>query len=141
MLVEYLHQLGKISQRSGQPVDLVDHDDVDLAAPDVGKELLQVWAVEGSTGEGAIVIAVGDQAPALVGLTLYICLAGLPLGIERVELEIEVMLGRLARVDRASEHLLWGAIHAKTSLIRSLGRPRDGPTRPACFGLAVGSSG
>src|SRR6266404_2898941 len=105
------------------------------------EELLQGRAVERGSREGAIVIAVGDQAPALVRLTLYIRLTGLTLGIERIELEVEVMLGRLAGIDRASEHLLWGAIHAWTSLIRSLGRPRDVPTRPACFGLAVGSSG
>jgi hypothetical protein len=51
---------------------------------------------------------------ALVRLTLYICLAGLSLGIERVEFEIEVMLGRLPRVDGAPEQLLGRLIHAAT---------------------------
>jgi hypothetical protein len=59
-----------------------------------------------------IVIVVVDQAPALMRLTLYICLTGLPLGVERVELQVEVMFGRLAGVDRAPEDLLRGAIHA-----------------------------
>lgn len=35
-------------------------------------------------------------------LALDVGLAGLPLGIERVEGEIEIMLGRFARVDRAA---------------------------------------
>jgi hypothetical protein len=35
-------------------------------------------------------------------LALDIGFAGLPLGIERVEFEIEIMLGRFAGVDRAA---------------------------------------
>src|SRR6476619_6381444 len=38
-----------------------------------------------------------------MGLTLDVGLAGLPLGIKRVELEVEIMLGRFAGVDRAAE--------------------------------------
>ena len=33
--VEQLDQLGEVRQRAGQPVDLVDDDDVDLPGPDV----------------------------------------------------------------------------------------------------------
>src|SRR5712671_6785552 len=96
MLVEQLDQLGKIGERAGQPVDLVDHDDVDLAGPDVGEELLQGWPFERGSREGAIVIAVGDQAPALVRLALYICLTGLTLRIERIKLEVEPISCRAA---------------------------------------------
>src|SRR6266446_6352625 len=39
--VEQLDELGKIHQRSGQAVDLVDHDDVDPAGPHVLQEPLQ----------------------------------------------------------------------------------------------------
>ena len=39
MLVEQFDQLGEVGERAGQPVDLVDHDDVDLAGPDVGRRL------------------------------------------------------------------------------------------------------
>jgi hypothetical protein len=46
MLVEQLDQLGKIGERAGQPIDLIDHDDVDLAGPDVGEEVLQGRTVE-----------------------------------------------------------------------------------------------
>jgi hypothetical protein len=38
MLVEQLHQLGKIRRRAGKAIDLVDHDDVDFAAPDIVDE-------------------------------------------------------------------------------------------------------
>src|SRR6266571_8654444 len=34
VLVEQLDQLGEVGKRSGEPVDLVDHHDVDLAGPD-----------------------------------------------------------------------------------------------------------
>ena len=37
-------------------------------------------------------------------LALDVGLASFPLGVERVEGEIEIMLGRLARVDRAALH-------------------------------------
>ena len=37
MGVEQLDQLGEVGQRPGQPVDLVDNDDVDLAGLDLSK--------------------------------------------------------------------------------------------------------
>ena len=40
MLIEQFDQLGEVGQRSRQPVDFVDDDDVDLAAPNVFKKLL-----------------------------------------------------------------------------------------------------
>ncbi len=43
----------------------------------------------------------GDELPAFMGLALDIGLASLALSVERVEGHIEVVLGRLARVDRA----------------------------------------
>jgi hypothetical protein len=86
-------------------VDLIDHDDVDLAAADILQELLQGGAVEGGAGQASIVIAGPDQSPPLVGLTLDIGLAGLALGVERIELEIEIMFGGFTGVDRAAESL------------------------------------
>jgi hypothetical protein len=77
VLVEELNQLGKISQRPGQPVDLIDHDNVDLARADFREQRLQGRAVERGTGESAIIIAAGDETPALVRLALDIRLARL----------------------------------------------------------------
>ena len=47
---------------------------------------------------------------------IYVGLAGLTLGVERVELKIEVMLGRFARVDRAPEELSARFIHGLACL-------------------------
>ena len=57
-----------------------------------------------------------------MGLALDIGLAGLPLGIEGVELEVEIMLGRFAGVDRAAENLAFGLLHHDT-FVRTARRP------------------
>ena len=62
MLVEQLDQLGEVGKRAGEPVDLVDHDDVDLAGPDLGQQRLQGRAVQGGAREAAIVVAVAERA-------------------------------------------------------------------------------
>src|SRR5260370_39232671 len=48
---------------------------------------------------------------ALVRLALYIGLAGLALGIERIEGKIEVMLARLTGIDGAARELADGFVH------------------------------
>jgi len=68
-------------------------------------------AKEGMRPIFGVELAVTDQTPALVRLALDVGLAGLPLGIERVELEVEVMLGGLAGVDRAAHDFLGGTSH------------------------------
>ncbi len=40
MLVEEFHQLGEVGERAGQPVDLVDDNDVDLPGPYVIQKFL-----------------------------------------------------------------------------------------------------
>src|SRR6202162_4080843 len=123
MLIEQLDQLGEVGKRAGEAVDLVDHHDGDLAGPDIGQELLQGSAVEGGTREPAIVVAIRNQAPALMRLALDIGLAGFPLGIERVEFEVEIMLGRFAGVDRAALGLGNDRVHGLRS---------PSPTRGFC---------
>jgi hypothetical protein len=39
--IEGFDQLGKVEQRAGQPVDLVDHDDIDPACRNIGEQALQ----------------------------------------------------------------------------------------------------
>ena len=41
MLVEELNQLGEVGERSGQPVDLVDDDDVDPSRANGIQQLLE----------------------------------------------------------------------------------------------------
>ena len=101
--VEHLDDLGEVGERAGQPVDLVDDHDVDLAGRDVGEQPLQRRPLHVAAGEAAVVVALRRGLPALVLLAADVGLAGLPLGVEGVELLLEPLLGRLAGVDRAAD--------------------------------------
>ena len=101
--VEDLDQLGEVHQRPGQPVDLVDHDDVDQPLLDVGEQLLQRRPFQRAAGEAAVVVGVSDQRPALRALAGDVGLTGLALGVQRVELLLEALLGGLPGVDRAAK--------------------------------------
>jgi hypothetical protein len=57
MGIEQFDQLGKVGERPGQTVDLVDHDDIDLAGSDIIQKTRQVGTVGRSSGIAAIVIA------------------------------------------------------------------------------------
>src|SRR5262245_24890373 len=83
-----------------------------LPGAHLGQELLQRRAVERGTGECTILVAAGDQPPAVVRLALYICLTGLALGIERVEGKLKIVLGRFARIDGTARELADGSVHA-----------------------------
>src|SRR5262249_47216790 len=66
-------------------------------------------------GEATIVVAIRVEAPALMRLALDIGLAGLALGIERVELEVEIMLARFAGIDRTALGFWTGRLHCLCS--------------------------
>ena len=68
MLIEQLDQLGEVSQRAGQAVDLVDDDDVDLSGFHILQQTLQRRAVGVATGESAIVIFEPNKRPARMRL-------------------------------------------------------------------------
>ena len=57
MGIEQFDQLCKVGKRSGQPVDLIDDDDIDLAGADILQKPLQVRTV----GVTAIIISGPDQ--------------------------------------------------------------------------------
>ena len=80
--VEHLDQLGEVHQRAAEPVDLVDHHDIDQPLLDVGEQPLQCRALQRAAGEAAIIVGVADQRPALGALAGDISLAGLALGVE-----------------------------------------------------------
>jgi hypothetical protein len=48
-----------------------------------------------------------------MGLTLNVGLTGFPLGIQRIELKVEVPFGGFAGVDRAAKLLLARSIHER----------------------------
>ena len=115
MRIEDLDDLGEVGERAGQPVDLVDHDDVDLARLDIGQQPLQSRALHGAAGDSRHRrIVAGSASPALVPLARDVGLAGLALGIEGVELLLQPLLGRFAGVD--------GAAQAQRAAARPCGR-------------------
>ena len=100
--IKNLHKPGKIRQRPGQPVDLVDDDRVDPPDLDIGEQALQRRALQGGAGDTAIVVTGGQHDPALVLLARDIGLAGLPLRLQRVEVLFQAFFGGFAGVDGAA---------------------------------------
>src|SRR5262249_14654990 len=132
MFIEQFDQLGEVGERAGETIDLIDHDNRDLAGPDVGEELLQGRAVERGAREPAIIVAIRVEAPALMCLALDVGLAGLALGVKRVELKVEIMLARFAGIDRTALGFWSGRLHFPdspspsercTGVVVPLGRP------------------
>ena len=103
MLVEDLDQLGKVGQRARQPVDLVDDDDVDHPSANVSQQLLEAWPLHVAAREATIVVAFPQHQPAFRFLAGDVVLAGVALGVERIEVLLEPFIGGLAGVDRAAE--------------------------------------
>ena len=101
--VERFDQLGEIGERTGQPIDLVDDDDIDLTSRHGVEQRLQSRAVQTAAGIAAVVVAAGDKRPSFMGLAADIGGAGLALGVEGVEVLLEALVGGDAGVDRASQ--------------------------------------
>ena len=100
--------LGEVEQRAGQPVDLVDDDDVDLPGRDVGEQrACSAGPLHRAARDAAIVVALAEQRPAFVRLARDVRRAGLALRIEAVELLLQPFLARLAGVDRAAQAWSW----------------------------------
>ena len=123
--VEQLDELGEVGQRAGQPVDLVDDDDIDLSGADIVQQPLQRRAVGVAAGEAAIVVFGPDQRPAGMGLASDIGLRGLVLGIERVEVLLEPLVGGDPGVDRAADRLGCSGLHERASLAGLSRRPKN----------------
>jgi hypothetical protein len=126
MLVEELDEHGEVGQGSGQAIDLVDHDHIDAAGPDLGQEPLEGGPLHRSAGEAAVVVAGRKTAPALIGLALDVGLGRLALVVERVELLLEAVLGRDPGVDRAAQGWRGGPRHGN-GLARSRRPKKRGP--------------
>jgi hypothetical protein len=74
--LEDFDQPGEVGQAPGQAVDLVDHDDVDLAGLDVGQQALQSGPLEVAAGEAGIDVVVGDGDPPFRALAGHVGQAG-----------------------------------------------------------------
>jgi hypothetical protein len=80
--VEDLDDLGKIGERAGQPVDLVDDNGIDPTRCDVGEQPLQSRPTHRRAGEPTIVIPRAQAHPAFVHLAADKGLAGLALRLQ-----------------------------------------------------------
>jgi hypothetical protein len=115
MTIEQLDELGEVRQRAGQPVDLVDDNDVHLPGPDVSQQSLQRRPLGRAAGITAVIVSRPDQGPSRMGLTADVGLRGIMLGVERVEVLLEPMLGRHAGVDRAANRFGGSVLHGRAS--------------------------
>jgi hypothetical protein len=77
--IEDLDDLGKIGERAGQPVDLVDNDGVDPPRREVSQQLLQSRSIRPRAGEPAVIISRAQADPAFLPLALDEGLAGFTL--------------------------------------------------------------
>src|SRR5207248_8820623 len=102
-LIEDLDNLGKIGERAGQPVDLVDDDRVDPTRGYVGEQPLESRPIDRRAGKPAVVISRAQAYPALVPLAVDEGLAGLALRLQRIEFLVEPLLGGLAGGDRTAD--------------------------------------
>jgi hypothetical protein len=83
--------------------DTNDHYDVDLAGLNVREQLLQGRSFQRPPGETAVVIVRPDELPALMGLALDVSLCRLALGMKRVEVLFQPVLGRFPGIDGATK--------------------------------------
>ena len=93
--LEHVDQLGKVGERAGQPIDLVADDGVDPAGLDVADQPLQRRALQRAAAVPAVVVAVVEREPAFMALAVDVGCAGLALGVEAVEGQLETLLAGL----------------------------------------------
>src|ERR1700730_5304949 len=117
MRIEQLDQFGEDRQRPCQTVDLVDKDEVNLPGAYIVQQSLQVRTVSRPARVSAIVVPRTDQGPAGMGLTLDIGGGSIMLGIQRVELLIESMIGRDPGINRAADRLDRRCLHGRASIV------------------------
>ncbi len=108
--IHHLHQLGEIHQRAAEPIDLVDHDDINQVGLDVAQQALQRRPLQRAAGEPAIVVAVAHQHPPFGTLAGDVRFAGVALRVEGVEFLLQPLVRGLSRVHGAAE-LLRGGRH------------------------------
>src|ERR1019366_7488293 len=102
MSVEDLDHPGEVRKRPRQPIDFIDDHDVDQSLFDVGQQLFERRTLHRRAGKAAVIICGLAQPPAFPLLTADVCLTGLALRVQRIELLLEALFGRLAGVDRAA---------------------------------------
>src|SRR6185295_3311587 len=102
MRVEHFDQLGEVCQRPGKAVDLINHNDIDLAGSNIVQQPLQVGTVGRASGIASIVISGADWRPAGVRLALDVSRRSLILRVQGVEVLVEALVCRYPRIDGTS---------------------------------------
>ena len=87
--LKHLDHLGEVGKAACEAVNLVDHDDVDKAALDVGQQTFQPGAIRVAPGKSGVVVVVGHRNPAFGSLAGDVGVARLPLSIDGVEFLIQ----------------------------------------------------
>src|SRR5258706_6692377 len=131
VILEGLHQLEKIQHRARKTIDFVNDHDIDAAGLNVGYETFKGRAVERGAGHAAVIITVGDLNPTFPALAGGLGLAGLPLGVQRVELHLEAILAGFAGIDRAAQF----AGHA--TQVGAAGMPVSGMTTGSALAITI----
>jgi hypothetical protein len=93
----------EIGERPRQPVDLIDNDNLNLAGLDVLQKPLESRPFHRPAGQASVIVHVRKRDPSGVPLAHDVGLARLPLGVERIELLLEALVGRFSGVDRAAD--------------------------------------
>src|SRR5258707_5615422 len=85
----------------------------------IGQQSFESRPFRRSPGIAAVVIKRGKGSPALVPLTLYICVTGLPLRMQGIEILFQSLFGGFPGVDGAAKNLGpdWDRV---THFVRSL---------------------
>ena len=118
VFLEELVQSGKIVQGPGQPVQFVDHDEIDFPGLNVREEFLQCGAIGIPPAVPAVVVMLRQADPGFFRLNADIVFAGLPLSVQRIEFGIEIFIRALARVDRAADRFDFGSLPDPRAAVR-----------------------
>src|SRR5258708_4229424 len=134
VMLEGLNQLEKIQHRARKTIDLVNDHDIDAAGLNVSHETFKGRAVERAAGHAAIVVAVRDLDPTFPALACDVGLAGLPLGVQRVELHLEAILAGFPGIDRAAQFA------GQAMQVGAAGMPVSGMTAGSALAMMFGAS-
>ena len=91
----------EVAKTAREPVDLVDDHDVDQVALHIAQQPGQCGPTERGAGEPRVLVN-GGTGPAGCELACDVSLASFALGIDRVELHAQALVGGDAAVDGAS---------------------------------------
>src|SRR6201997_5609467 len=103
VFLEQAQHMGEVEQRAAQAVDFVDYHAVEFAGLDGGQQASQSRTIHVGGGEAAIVVTVGERAPAFAPLTEDEVLGGIALRVERVKVLLQSFFGRLPGVNGAAD--------------------------------------